>query len=185
MAISKSRVDVQHILLTAVGSGVLSMDALVENSLKTLTAYKKNDRRYHSSYYVLNAINKLEKKGLLYLDKKGNMARVQLTGEGDRELAKYTAEAETLKPKKWDGKWRLVIFDIKETKKGKRNRIRRNLTKLGFEKLQNSVWVYPYECENFIAFLKGDCKIDQGVLYLESEKIQDDDWLKKKFRISP
>lgn len=180
----KTRVDVQHILLTAVGSGVFSMGALVENALRTLTAFKKDDRRYRSSYYVQNAIGKLQKNGLLRLDKKGSTSLARLTGEGERELEKYTAESETLKPKKWDGKWRLVIFDIKETKKGKRDRIRRNLVRFGFEKLQNSIWVYPYECEDLITLLKADCKIDKEVLYIVSEKIPDDGWIKKKFGLS-
>lgn len=182
MAIAhKGRVDVQHILLTSVGKGVLSVDTLVTNALSILTASKKDDRRYRSPYYVQNAIGKLQENGLLCLDKKGGTSLARLTKKGDRELEKYTTESETLRPKKWDGKWRLVIFDIKETKKGKRDRIRRNLARCGFEKLQNSIWVYPYECEDLIMFLKADCKIDKEVLYIVSEKIPDDGWIKKKF----
>lgn len=178
-----TRVDVQHVLLTAVGGGVLNMDVLVADVLKTLTTLKKNDRRYRSSYYVHNAIAKLQKKGLLCFDTKGTRVSVRLTNKGERELAQYTTESETLKPQKWDGKWRLVIFDIKETKKGKRDRIRRNLARFGFEKLQNSIWVYPYECEDLITFLKADCHIDKEVLYIVSEKIPDDGWIRKKFKL--
>lgn len=181
---SGRRVDVQHILLTSIGGGVLSVDVLVVNALSILTAFKKNDRRYRSSYYVQNAIGKLQKNGLLSIDKKGDTSLVRLTEKGSRELAHYTAETETLKPKKWDGKWRLVIFDIKETKKGKRDRVRRNLIRFGFERLQNSIWVYPYECEDLITFLKADCKIDKEVLYIVSEKIPDDGWIRKKFGLS-
>ena len=181
---NKTRVDVQHVLLTAIGAGVFNMETLVAGVLRTLTALKKNDRRYRSSYYVYNATHRLEKNGLLCLDKKGDAASVRLTEKGRRELAQYAAESETLQPKKWDGKWRLVIFDIKETKKGKRDRIRRNLARFGFEKLQNSIWVYPYECEDLITFLKADCKIDKEVLYIVSEKIPDDGWIKKKFGVA-
>ena len=181
---SKTRVDVQHVLLTSIGEGVSNIEALISNVLRILTVFKKNDRRYRSSYYVQNTIGKLEQNGLLHLDKKGETSFVRLTVKGDRELEKYTTESETLKPKRWDGKWRLVIFDIKETKKGKRDRIRRNLVRFGFEKLQNSIWVYPYECENLITLLKDDCKIDKEVLYIVSEKIPDDGWIKKKFRLS-
>ncbi|MFZ2187007.1 MAG: CRISPR-associated endonuclease Cas2 [Candidatus Moraniibacteriota bacterium] len=185
MAVGRNtRVDVQHILLTAAGEGVFSMEVLVANVLKTLTALKKDDRRYRSSYYVQNAITKLEQNGLLGLNKKEGSSFVRLTEKGDRELAQYATESAALKPQKWDGKWRLVIFDIKETKKGKRDRVRRNLVRFGFEKLQNSVWVYPYECEDLIALLKADCKIDKEVLYMVSEKIQDDGWIKKKFGLS-
>lgn len=179
----RTRVNVEQILLTSIGVGVLNVDTLVVKALKVLTGLKKDDRRYRSSYYVENAIAKLEKHHLLDVRKKGNEASVRLTETGSRELEKYTVESEAHRPKKWDGKWRLVIFDIKESKKGQRDRIRRNLVRFGFEKLQNSVWVYPYECEDLIALLKADCKIDKELLYMESEKIQDDGWLKKKFKL--
>ncbi|MEI8097176.1 MAG: CRISPR-associated endonuclease Cas2 [Candidatus Moraniibacteriota bacterium] len=176
-----TRVNVEQILLTSIGVGVLSFESLVEKSLGILSELKKNDRRYRSAYYVENAIGKLEKNHLLSVNKKGNTSFVRLAEKGTRELEKYTVESEALKPQKWDGKWRLVIFDIKESKKGQRDRIRRNLIRFGFEKLQNSVWVCPYECEDLIALLKIDCKIDKEVLYMESNKIQDDAWIKKKF----
>lgn len=179
----RTRVNVERILLTSVGVGVLTVDTLIAMALRILTGLKKNDRRYHSSYYVENAIAKLEKNDLLTLNEKSGTSFVQLTKKGNQEFEKYAVESEALKPKKWDEKWRLVIFDIKETKKGIRDRIRRNLIRFGFEKLQNSVWVYPYECEDLIALLKADCKIDKEVLYMESEKIQDDGWIKKKFRL--
>lgn len=177
-----TRVDVHRILLTEVGGAVLMSEAtLVSQVLKILTDLKKDDRRYRSAYYVRNAIGLLVGKGLLHLDKKGDASFARLTEKGDRELAQYTAEAETLRPKKWDGKWRLVIFDIQETKKGKRDRMRRNLARLGFEKLQNSIWVYPYECEALITLLKKDCQIDKEVLYIVSENIPGDGWIRKKF----
>lgn len=68
---SRTRVDVQHILLTAVGSGALGVDALIADTLQTLAVLKKNDRRYRSSYYVQNAIGKLEKHGLFCFGKEG------------------------------------------------------------------------------------------------------------------
>lgn len=180
---SNMRVDVRHILLTTAGMGVLRMDTLVADALRTLATLKKNDRRYRSSYYVQNAIGKLEKQGLFCVDSKDTLPQVRLTKEGSRELAKYAAESATLKPQRWDGRWRLVIFDIKETKKGQRDRIRRNLVRLGFEKLQDSIWVYPYECEELITYLKADCRIDKEVLYLVSEKIPNDGWIRKKFKL--
>jgi hypothetical protein len=181
VAEKRTRVDVQQILLTSIGGGILNVEALVADVLHTLTNLKKDDRRYHSSYYVHNAIGRLEKNGLLSLSSLGGQASVHLTEKGEREIAKAETEVEVHSYKKWDGKWRLVIFDIKETKKGMRDRIRRNLIRFGFEKLQNSIWVYPYECEDLITYLKIDCGIDKEVLYVVSEHIQDDGWIKKKF----
>lgn len=182
--VSTTRVDVRHILLSAVGASVLNVETLVTDALKTLSTLKKNDRRYRSPYYVEGAIRKLTEQGLFCVETENTVQHIHLTDAGSRELEKYTTESQILKPQKWDGKWRLVIFDIKETNKGKRDRIRRNLVRFGFEKLQDSIWVYPYECEDLITLLKADCQIGKEVLYLVSEKIQDDGWIRRKFKLS-
>lgn len=46
--------------------------------------------------------------------------------------------------KKRDGIWKIIIFDIPESKRQVRNVLRSKLISLGFEKWQNSIWVSPY-----------------------------------------
>jgi phenylacetic acid degradation operon negative regulatory protein len=43
----------------------------------------------------------------------------------------------------WDGRWRLVLFDVPETRRALRARLQRKLRRLGFGYLQNSVWITP------------------------------------------
>jgi phenylacetic acid degradation operon negative regulatory protein len=43
----------------------------------------------------------------------------------------------------WDGKWRVVVFDLPEDKRGLRNELRRQLKHARFGGLQGSVWVSP------------------------------------------
>src|SRR3989344_5509248 len=50
-------------------------------------------------------------------------------------------------------------------------------------KLQNSVWVYPYDCEDFISLLKADFKIGKDVLYIIVEKLENDWHLRKFFNL--
>ena len=83
--------------------------------------------------------------------------------------------------KKWDKKWRVLIFDIPESRKSDRDKIRNSLLSIGFSKLQNSVWVYPYDCENIISLLKADTEIGDRVLYMIAEVIENEDELKKHF----
>lgn len=47
--------------------------------------------------------------------------------------------------KKWDKRWRVVIFDIKEIDKSKRDLLRDKLRSLGFGMLQESVWITPHD----------------------------------------
>ena len=44
-------------------------------------------------------------------------------------------------------------FDIPERFKKAREALRNKLRELGFAKLQESVFIYPYECENEINFI--------------------------------
>lgn len=46
--------------------------------------------------------------------------------------------------KKRDDVWKIIIFDIPETKRQVRNVLRSKLTSLGFKKWQNSIWISPY-----------------------------------------
>ena len=46
--------------------------------------------------------------------------------------------------KKRDGVWKIILFDIPETKRQVRNVLRSKLTSLGFKKWQNSIWISPY-----------------------------------------
>ena len=96
---------------------------------------------------------------------------------------KYKLKEKMLEKRKWDGRWHLIIFDIKEKKRNIRDKIRTDILTLGFERLQDSVWVYPYECEDVVALLKGTCKLGREALYIVAEKIENDQWLKEKFNV--
>ena len=43
----------------------------------------------------------------------------------------------------WDGKWRMVVFDLPEKKRGLRNKLRKQLRAARFGGLQGSVWISP------------------------------------------
>jgi phenylacetic acid degradation operon negative regulatory protein len=43
----------------------------------------------------------------------------------------------------WDGKWRMVVFDLPEKQRGLRNELRKQLRTARFGGLQGSVWISP------------------------------------------
>ena len=75
------------------------------------------------------------------------------------------------------------MFDIKEKRKSTRDKIRHNLFKIGFIRLQDSVWVYPYDCEDFINLMKADFKIGKDLLYVVADKIENDKFLAQHFKL--
>ena len=86
------------------------------------------------------------------------------------------------RPKKWDKKWRVIIFDIPASSNTIRNVFRRKLKEFGFYPLQKSIWVYPFECTEEIALLRDFLRADKKqIQVLEVSKMEDDRFLRKIF----
>lgn len=174
------------ILGTIAGAGLISMALLAPNAVQCIEMFYPNKKRkYNKNWYVKTCIGKMLTQGLIEFKNKNGKKFVQLTEKGKEKLLKYQLKELVIKkPKKWDKKWRIVIFDIKEKRKYLRERIRRELINLGFIKLQNSVWVYPYDCEEIVIMLKSFSKVGKDVLYLEVNRVENDKWLKKEFGLN-
>ena len=84
-------------------------------------------------------------------------------------------------PKRWDGKWRMVIFDIPEENKNSRDIVREKLKQIGFLRIQKSVYLFPYECTKEIVFLAERLDIKNNVLISILEIIQGERKIIKKF----
>lgn len=182
----EKRADIQRIILGVIGiAGLISLALVAPNAIQMLQLFKrKSNFRYRSSHYIDGIVGKLQKKGWVWIEKRNGQSFLRLTGRGELELLKYKLREKIMEKKKWDGKWRLVIFDVKEFKRGVRDVIRKNIISFGFVRLQDSVWVYPYDCEDVIILLKAHCRIGKEVLYLIVEKIENDAWIKRKFSIT-
>ena len=87
------------------------------------------------------------------------------------------------KPKRWDGRWRVLIFDIPERKKRVREQVRRTLHTIGFIRLQDSVWLYPYDCEDIITLFKADLGVGKEILYMIVDTLEYDTPYKKHFEL--
>lgn len=110
---------------------------------------------------------------------------VRLTEKGERVLRRLALnEYQLTKPIRWDRKWRVIIFDIPEYRKGLRQKVRSTLMRIGFARLQDSVWVYPYDCEDLAALLKADFKVGKDILYLIVDTIENDRALRKYFELA-
>ncbi|OGE45070.1 hypothetical protein A3B39_03290 [Candidatus Daviesbacteria bacterium RIFCSPLOWO2_01_FULL_37_10] len=71
----------------------------------------------------------------------------------------------------WDGKWRIVIFDIPEKRRAVRDLLRHNLKSWGFEHWQKSVWVSKKNCTNALRKYISNIGMENWVLVLETDNI--------------
>ena len=108
---------------------------------------------------------------------------IVLTEKGKMKALTYHFEKMRIKDKKWDGKWRLVVFDIPEKIRKGRRALREKIKELGFYELQKSVWVFPYECKDEIDFIVEFFGLRKYVRYGVLESIDNDVHLKKIFKL--
>lgn len=141
--------------------------------------YRKRKRKF------LDAFSYLRKRGLIDIEKRGHDVCIALTKEGKKRAGIYQIDDLEIEiPKKWDGKWRVVIFDIPHAEKTKRNAFRRKLKELGFYFLQRSVWVHAFDCGEEIEILRNFFGLNKKqIQLLLVEKIENDLILKKFFNL--
>ena len=177
---SKRR-NIQNIILSVVANaGVIGVALVAPGVLGAMSkvGLLPHDRQNET---IVNARRRLIKKGLVEF-RGGNL---QITERGRVHLIKesFYSRLEN-KKRKWDGKWRVLIFDIPEKRRFVRDMMRRALSTIGFMRLQDSVWIYPYNCEDFITLLKADFKIGKDVLYMIVEELEYDKPVRSYFGLN-
>lgn len=111
--------------------------------------------------------------------------RIELTEKGMRiaEELSHREEIRPVKQKKWDRKWRIIMFDVWERRRKVRDELRETLKEIGFVKVQDSAWAYPYPCEKLLVFLRTHLKLGRGILYVVADEIEHDEQLRKHFKL--
>lgn len=138
------------------------------------------NREFEKSNY-LDKINYLKKHGLIESFVEGKEKYIEITQTGIDKIRRHQLDEDLPRPEIWDGKWRVVIFDIPNKKNSNRDIFRRKLIRMNFEKVQESVYVYPFECTKPISLLSSNISIENNVIIMVSEIIQGEDVIIEKF----
>ena len=104
-------------------------------------------------YYARQTIGRWEERSFFKSEKKKGEIFYRLTPIGCRQVNRYRFKTLKISDKKWDGWWRIIVFDIPEEKRVGRDALRKKLKILGFYSLQKSVFIYPFQCEREIEIL--------------------------------
>ncbi|HEY6486606.1 MAG TPA: PaaX family transcriptional regulator C-terminal domain-containing protein [Candidatus Cybelea sp.] len=95
-----------------------------------------------SSQAVRQAVSRMSRQGWLVARREGNRAYYAVTPRGRRRI-------EELSPRiygpviEWDGRWRLLGYSIAEAHRRHRERLRKELSALGWAPLSPSTWISP------------------------------------------
>jgi hypothetical protein len=135
-----------------------------------LPGSREEKRRYQMK--IQNAVQRLAAKQLIRLVETEEGVEIRVTPKG-RELIRRTQLEGSVRiiKQSWDKKWRIVLFDIPETKRVARDALRELLTSAGFYQLQKSVFVGPYPCEKQVSALADYFEIGDYVTCAEATRI--------------
>jgi CRISPR-associated endonuclease Cas2 len=176
----KERPQVKDILLI-LAVGALVVGSLVAPGLPRIFYFlKKRNRKMKEKLARFDLrlfkqeLKRLASKGMVELAEVKGKTIAKLTEKGKTRVVNYQLEnMEINKPKRWDGKWRLVIFDIPNRKKKAREFFREKLKSLGFYRLQESVFIHPFDCRDEICFIRKQLGLTiSEVMFLTVEEIE-------------
>jgi phenylacetic acid degradation operon negative regulatory protein len=142
-----------------------SADRLMRPTFRNLTDSYES-WAYHQG--LMRQVNALERQQFVERDAAAPADRVyRLTWQG-RLHALGGRDPQVRWAREWDGRWRLVIFDIPTTQDSHRARLRRYLRDRGFGCLKNSVWITPDPLEAERQHLAGGEINVESLLLLEA-----------------
>lgn len=171
--------DVMKLLLIS-GTIIIAAQSpyFIRNLLKARRSWNKYPKKK-----VGDTFSNLRKQGFLEIERIDKQIHIRLTDEGRKKAGMFQInDLEIKKPKKWDRKWRMVIFDISQLKKTYREAFRGKIKELGFYCLQKSVWIHPFDCQAEIELLRDFFGLSEDELRLViAEKLGDDSNLRAIF----
>ena len=161
----------------------LAGPAVIASLREELIKRKIMKEKEINSRSLSQALYYAKKRKLIKFEKEGNKMTMVLTEKGKRRKLQYDWENIKIpKPEKWDGKWRILMFDIPHKQKGISDGLRRKLIRLGLIQFQKSVWIYPYPFEDELDFVSEALGARQ-YLQLLTVTIENDQELRVKFGI--
>lgn len=114
---------------------------LVSKSYENMYGWVPEQYKKHNFMHLVwrniktGYIEKIEKRGEIY---------IRLTSQGNKKILRDFPLV-SLQKRKWDKRWRVVIFDIEEVNRNARDSLRKKLKELGFGMIQKSVFVSPHD----------------------------------------
>ncbi len=144
---------------------------------------EKNEWKQFNTWRLKQVLKRMYDQKLIEVVETNGEHIVKVSENGKRKLLRFDINDIELNQKNWDGKWRIIIYDIYTSKKQERELFRKTLKRLKFLKLQKSVYLTPFKCHNEIEYLRQVCNIGQEVLILTASGIENESAYKEYFGV--
>lgn len=162
----------KEILVLLLKSGGQILRDSLKNSLE-----EKSKKSYYS-------LRNLSVTGSVQISEKNGLTVVKITKKGEEKALKYSISDINIKiPEKWDNKWRIVIFDIPDKYRVGRHVLKGKLDELGFKALQESVYIFPFQCADEIEFIRTVYRLQPYVKILTATNIEGEEKYLKHYKL--
>ncbi len=170
------------ILSTILVVGFLTFAIAMPNAVQIFKYFDPKNTK--DKWKIKRSITRLEENKLIKRRLVAGEEQYILTETGKVHAMRYHLfSMKIAEQAKWDGLWRIVMFDVPENKRDARRAINLALKKLGCVQYQKSVFVTPYPCEKEVDFI-GECFDARRHLRLvTANKIDDEVKIKKYFHL--
>lgn len=122
------------------------------------------EKRGYSATYIRNALSRLKKEGYVVSPSRS----LYEATESGRSFIRSINRKPQRYDEKWDGQWHIVMLEVPEEERRKRDQFRSLMLELGFGLLYHSVYISPWdtledvlECVRALG-LEGNCTYVQG-----------------------
>ncbi len=181
------------VLATSAVLGLVLVSAIAPNALQLLNKVswarktyrnlgtKKRDQKNKlaQAFYYLRRHNYVE------LVPNGQNFIMKITDKGQQRIKEIGfRNLDIKKQAQWDGSWWVIIADIPTELRGQANQFRKKIKELGLYTLQRSVWFYPFNPKDEIAFLAKTYGLDRYITTFKATEMEneDEDNLKSYFK---
>ncbi|MBI2097490.1 MAG: hypothetical protein HYT46_00940 [Candidatus Vogelbacteria bacterium] len=172
----------QKVLLLLAAGVVIGLSRSPAIPRRVFRALKK-DWRQINKQYLYRIIKEFHRERLVdYRERTDGTIDIVITEVGREKLLSFKIDSlEIKRPRHWDGKWRMVSFDIPERHRSARDALRHKLKELGFKELHKSTFIFPYPSEDEVNFLVEFFEVRRFVRYGEISKLTNDADLRLRF----
>ncbi|MBU2109720.1 hypothetical protein KKB71_02065 [Patescibacteria group bacterium] len=174
----------KKILILLFGGLALGLSRSPKTSFQIIKEMKK-EWNWINQQNLKRAIKKLyESKLVKEKENPDGTVTLILTEKGKEKALTYNLdEMKIEKPKAWDKKWRIVLFDVPEKARKTRDAFRQHLKQLNFYEFQKSVFIHPYDCKDEIEYLIEFYNARRFIRFVVADSLDNELHLKNHFNL--
>lgn len=186
MARQTLRVQVADALIDALAVGSMVGTTLVApNAAQVIgKVYLRHLGKRERERELRSIMRYLQRQDLITIRETNDGYLVTITKKGKTRHTRFQFEnLRVPAANNWDGKWRIVMFDIPEKYTVARRALTHKLKDAGFRLLQKSAWVHPFDCREQVELIKYVYpEVASYVVFVETDSIDNHNQLVKDFQ---